>query len=206
MKTLKILIGLTLLLVVSAFAFAGFGDFANGYDLDDAVSDFKLKDTSGAYVSLSDFPDAKGFIVVFTCNTCPFALANEARILALDQKYKSKGYPVIAINPNNPELKAGEDFKAMQKRATSQDYSFPYLYDKNHTVYSEFGATKTPHVYILNRENDALLVKYIGAIDDSVRDASTVTKRFVENAVEDVLNDENVLPAITKAIGCSVKA
>ncbi|RXG13081.1 AhpC/TSA family protein [Leeuwenhoekiella aestuarii] len=206
MKTLKLLIGLTSLLVVSAFAFAGFGDFANGYDLGDAVSDFKLQDVSGKQVSLSDFPDAKGIIVVFTCNTCPFALANEARILALDQKYKSKGFPVLAINPNSPELKAGEDFEAMQARAAAQGYTFPYLYDESHTVYSQFGATKTPHIYLLNREENELVVRYIGAIDNSVRDASTVTKRFVEQAVEALLNAEAVEPAITKAIGCSIKA
>lgn len=206
MKTLKLLIGLTSLLVVSAFAFAGFGDFANGYDLGDAVSDFKLQDVSSKQVSLSDFPDAKGIIVVFTCNTCPFALANEARILALDQKYKSKGFPVLAINPNSPELKAGEDFEAMQARAAAQGYTFPYLYDADHTVYSEFGATKTPHIYILNKEDGELRVRYIGALDDSVRDAATVTKRFVEQAVEALLNAEAVEPAITKAIGCSIKA
>ncbi|WP_338068091.1 thioredoxin family protein [Leeuwenhoekiella aestuarii] len=192
--------------MVSAFAFAGFGDFANGYDLGDAVSDFKLQDVSGKQVSLSDFPDAKGIIVVFTCNTCPFALANEARILALDQKYKSKGFPVLAINPNSPELKAGEDFEAMQARAAAQGYTFPYLYDESHTVYSQFGATKTPHIYLLNREENELVVRYIGAIDNSVRDASTVTKRFVEQAVEALLNAEAVEPAITKAIGCSIKA
>jgi len=206
MKTLKILIGLTLLMVVSAFAFAGFGDFANGYDLGDPVSDIQLKNVTGAQISFSDFKEAKGFIVVFTCNTCPFALANEARIAALDKKYSPKGFPVIAINPNNPDMKAGEDFEDMQKRASDKGYTFPYLYDAEHTVYSEFGATKTPHVYILNKEDDQLVVRYIGAIDDSVRDASTVTKRFVENAVDALLQGEEVKPAITKAIGCSIKA
>lgn len=206
MKSLKVLIVLTLVLVVSALGIAGFNQFKSGYDIGDHASDFRLKDVSGELISLSDFDEAKGFIVVFTCNTCPFAIANQERIQALDATFKPKGYPVIAINPNNPEVKSGESYAEMQKVAKDLGVTYPYLYDANHEVYAAYGATKTPHVYVLQKEEDALIVRYIGAIDDSVRDAASVTQAFVADAVEALLNDTPVTPETTKAIGCAIKA
>ena len=206
MKSLKVLIALTLIMVVSAIAIASLGSFKSGYEIGDAVGDFRLKNVDGSMVSLSDFEEAKGFIVVFTCNTCPFAIANQERIQALDAQFKPKGYPVIAINPNDPEVQAGESFKEMQDLAASKQFTYPYLYDANHEIYAEYGATKTPHVYVLQKKDDALEVKYIGAIDDSVRDASTVTTFFVVQAVEALLKGQEANPETTKAIGCSIKA
>ena len=87
-----------------------------GYKVGDKAEDFKLKNIDGTYVSLADFDDAKGFIVVFTCNGCPYAVAYQDRIIELDKKYKTLGYPVVAINPNDVDLKA-ED--SLQVRATS---------------------------------------------------------------------------------------
>lgn len=205
MKSLKILVVLTLLLVVSAFAFTQIDSFESGYEVGDVATDFKLKDVSGKFVSLADFEEAKGFIVIFTCNTCPFAIANEDRILALDKQFKSEGYPVIAINPNNPEVQPGDSFEAMQERAREKGFTFPYLFDEGQEIYPQYGATKTPHVYILEKDNGQLIVKYIGAIDDSARDASTATKHFVQDAVHALLNGEPVTPNSTKAIGCSIK-
>src|SRR6187455_504953 len=82
-----------------------------GYNVGDKAADFKLKNVDGKMVSLADYPNAKGFIVVFTCNHCPFAQAYEERILALDKKYAAKGYPVIAINPNDKEIVPDDSFE-----------------------------------------------------------------------------------------------
>src|SRR5690606_15693588 len=78
---------------------------AIGYKIGDEATDFKLKDVNGKMVSLSYYKDAKGYIVIFTCNTCPFAVASEERIVALDKEFKPKGYTVIDINTNNQEVK-----------------------------------------------------------------------------------------------------
>jgi len=86
-----------------------------GYTIGDEATDFKLKDVNGKMVSLSDYPDAKGFIVIFTCNTCPFAVASEERIVALNQEFAPKGYPVIAINPNNPAVQPDDTYELMQQ-------------------------------------------------------------------------------------------
>mgnify|MGYP000229936345 CR=1 FL=1 len=156
-------------------------------------------------VSLADFNEAKGFIVIFTCNTCPYAVASEDRIIALDQEFKSKGYPVIAINPNDPDVQPDDTFELMQKKAEDKGFTFPYLYDESKSVYAKYGAKKTPHVYLLNKENGKNIVKYIGAIDDNVRKASEVKERFLANAVNELLAGKEVSVKETRAIGCSVK-
>jgi len=156
-------------------------------------------------VSLADYKDAKGFIVTFTCNTCPFAVLYEDRIQALNEKYGSQGYPVIAIMPNNTDVKPGDNMQAMKKRAQEKGFTFPYLIDKGQKVYPKFGATKTPHIYVLEKTKKGNVVKYIGAIDDNHEDASAVKIKFVENAVDALLKGEEVMQKETKAIGCSIK-
>ena len=151
------------------------------------------------------FPDAKGFIVIFTCNTCPFSVANEDRIIALDAKYKNVGYPVIAVNPNNPQAQPGDSFEAMQERAKDKGFTFPYLYDEGQTVYPKYGATKTPHVYLLEKTDTGNVVRYIGGIDDNSRNASAVKVRYLENAVDALIEGKPIEITETKAIGCSIK-
>ena len=176
-----------------------------GYEIGDTAEDFNLKNVDGKMVSLSQFKNTKGFIVIFTCNTCPYSMAYEDRIIALDKKYKPIGYPVIAINPNNPVISKGDSFELMQKRAEEKSFTFPYLFDDGQKVYPKYGATRTPHVFLLNKENSQLKVKYIGAIDNNAQDASGVTEKYVENAVDALLTDKKIDPAITKAIGCGIK-
>ena len=156
-------------------------------------------------ISYESFTDALGFIVIFTCNTCPYAVASEDRIIALDSEFKDKGYPVIAINPNKPDVQPADSFELMQKKAADKGFTFPYLYDKSRTVYAQYGARKTPHVYLLQKENGKRIVKYIGAIDDNVRNGNAVKDRFLANAVYEILEGKEVSLKETKAIGCTVK-
>lgn len=176
-----------------------------GYDIGDIATDFKLKNIDGKTVSLSDFKAAKGFIVVFTCNTCPYAVAYEDRIEALNKKYAPKGYPVVAIMPNNVKTKPGDSMKAMQIRAKEKGFTFPYLMDANQSIYPQYGATKTPHIYILESTARGPVVQYIGAIDDNYKDATLVKNNYVENAVDALLKGVPLEVQKTKAIGCSIK-
>jgi peroxiredoxin len=179
---------------------------AAGYAVGDKVQDFKLKNVDGRDVSMSLFPDAKGFIVVFTCNHCPYSVAYEDRIEALNKKYNSKGYMVIAINPNDPAIAPGDSYDAMKERAKEKNFSFPYLYDEGQSVMKNFGAQRTPHVFVVsNNGNENYKVEYIGAIDDNYEDATAVKKRYVEDAVDALLNGKKPETTFTKAIGCSVK-
>lgn len=180
-------------------------EVANGYQVGDIVKDFSLKNVDGKMVSMADFSDAKGFIITFTCNTCPYSVAYEDRIIALDKKYASQGYPVIAINPNNPEARPGDSFEAMQTRAKEKGFTFPYIFDDGQKVYPVFGATRTPHMYVIAKTPKGHQVKYIGAIDDNYKDAAATTKHYVEDAVDALLAGKEVEVATTKAIGCSIK-
>ena len=203
MKTVKLSALLILVSVISAFTLV---KSDSGYQIGDIATDFSLKNVNEKKVSLSDFKDAKGFIVVFTCNHCPYAKAYEDRVIALNKKYKSLGYPVIAINPNNPDVQPADSFELMKERAKEKNFTFPYLFDEGQKVYPQFGATKTPHVYVLQKTKAGNQVKYIGAIDDNYGDEAAVKTKYVENAVDALLKNQEVPVKVTKAIGCSIKA
>ena len=199
--TQKLLFLFVLALSVSAFTIKP----NDGYKVGDIATDFRLENIDGEMLSLSDFKNAQGFIVIFTCNTCPYAVAYEDRIEALNNKYERKGYPVIAIMPNNTDIKPGDNMEAMKTRAKEKGFTFPYLMDAGQDIYPQYGATKTPHVYILQKEQKGNVVKYIGAIDDNYQDADAVKTKYVEDAVDALLNNKEVKIKETKAIGCSIK-
>lgn len=202
MKTLKTLFAFVALVSLSAFTPLTDG---GGYEVGDVATDFKLENIDGKMVSLADFKDAKGFIVVFTCNTCPYAVAYEDRVEALNKKYAKKGYPVVAIMPNNTDVKPGDNMAAMKVRAKEKGFTFPYLMDKGQKIYPQYGATKTPHVYVLQKTKKGNVVKYIGAIDDNYKDASAVNTKYVEDAVDALMAGKDVKTSKTRAIGCSIK-
>ncbi len=179
--------------------------YDEGYAVGDYAADFSLKNIDGKMVSLANFKDAKGYVVIFTCNTCPYAVAYEDRIIALHNTYQSKGVPVIAINPNNPAVKPGDSFEAMKERAEEKGFTFPYLFDEGQKVFPQYGATRTPHVFILEKTDKGNKVRYIGAIDDNYQDASQVEDKYVENAVDAMLAGEEIEVTTTRAIGCSIK-
>jgi len=179
--------------------------YNSGYQVGDEATDFKLKNVDGKMVSLSDFKSAKGFIVVFTCNHCPYAKKYEDRIIALDKMYKDKGYPVIAINPNDPTVQPQDGFTEMQTRAKEKGFTFPYLVDEGQKIYPIYGATKTPHVYILKKENGKNIVKYIGTIDNNYENPNDVSDYYVQDAVNQLLKNQTVKTEKTVAIGCTIK-
>jgi peroxiredoxin len=192
----------TLFLLLLFISTAG---FSAGYKVGDEAKDFSLKNIDGKMLSLKDLDKAKGFIVVFTCNHCPFSKAYEDRIIGLDKKYAGKGYPVVAINPNDPNREPEDSYENMQVRAKEKGFTFPYLMDQTQDIATTYGAARTPHVFVLQKEKGKLLVKYIGAIDDNSDDASAVTKHYAEDAVDALLAGKTVATPETKAIGCGIK-
>ncbi|MCY7349953.1 MAG: thioredoxin family protein [Cytophagaceae bacterium] len=176
-----------------------------GYGIGDAVANFRLKNVDGRTVSLADFKDGKGAIIVFTCNHCPFSRAYEDRVIALNQRFMSQGFPVIGINPNDPAAYEEDSFENMKVRAREKGYSFPYLADETQEVARAFGATRTPYVVVLKREGDKFTVQYMGTIDDNSQDAGSVTHRYVEDAVNNLLAGKPVGLNTTKSVGCAIK-
>ena len=176
-----------------------------GYAIGDIATDFSLPNIDGNQVALANYPDAKGFLVIFTCNSCPYSVAYEDRIIALDEKYKPLGVPVIAINPNNPDAKPADSFNKMKERAAEKGFTFPYLLDEGQEIFPQYGATRTPHVFLLEKTSQGNKVRYIGAIDDNYTDAAAVEIKYTENAVDAMLSGQEIEPKTTKAIGCSIK-
>jgi peroxiredoxin len=171
----------------------------------DNATEFSLKNVDGTSVSLSDYQDQKGVILVFTCNPCPFSKAYEQRIIALHKSYADQGFPVVAINPNDVEISPDDSMDKMKARAEEQDYPFPYLKDESQEVYKAYGASKTPHIFLLQNKGGKFKVAYIGAIDDNAMDAAEVNNKYLEKAIAALLSGSNPDPATTKAIGCTIK-
>ncbi len=194
-----------ILAVLMLFAAASATVIAGGYDVGDKATDFKLRNIDGTLVSLADYPTAEGFIVIFTCNHCPYSVAYEDRIIALNDKYANRGYPVIAINPNDPEVQPADSFDAMKERASEKGFTFPYLFDEGQQIYPAYGATRTPHVFVLQKDGKDLRVRYIGAIDNNYGDADAADEHYVEAAVDALLAGRSPDTETTKAIGCSIK-
>jgi peroxiredoxin len=182
-----------------------FAGRAPKYEIGDSVTDFKLKNVDGKMVALSDYKSAKGVIVIFDCNTCPYSKAYNERIQTLNKNYASKGFPVIAINANSPELSPGDSFEEMKAVAKKKNYEFPYLIDETQQVAKSFGASNTPHVFVLQHVGGDFKVAYIGAIDNNTRDAAAADKKYVEEAVDALLAGKAIPTEKTKAIGCGIK-
>jgi len=193
---------LSLLLVLNLSCVQGGED---GYKVGDIAINFDLKNIDGKVVSLQDYNDEKGVILIFTCNHCPFAVAYEDRIVSLNNKYSQKGYPVVAIQPNDPGKVPEDSFENMKVRAEEKGFTFPYVWDETQEIASTYGATRTPHVYVLQKSDNGFIVKYIGAIDDNYKSAEHVVKRYLEDAIDALLSDKDPDPNFTKAIGCTIK-
>lgn len=194
------------LTVIAAFiSLNAFMPPSAGYQVGDKAKDIKLKNVDGKMVSLTDNKDAKGFIVIFTCNHCPFSQAYEDRIIDLHNKYASKGYPVIAINPNDEKIVPDDSYAEMVKRANEKKFPFAYLHDQSQFYAKEYGAARTPHVFVLVKNGKDLVVEYIGAIDDNTDDPSAVKNKYVDNAVDELIAGKKVSTNFTKAIGCTIK-
>lgn len=172
---------------------------------DDAYG-FSLRNVDGSIVSLSDYSDQKGVILVFTCNPCPFSKAYEQRIIKLHRTYADMGFPVVAINPNDVDISPDDTMEEMKQRAEDENYPFVYLKDETQEVYRNYGATKTPHIFLLQNKGEKFIVRYVGAIDDNAMDESSVSSKYVEEAIADLLSGTSPDPSSTKAIGCTIKS
>lgn len=184
------------LLIISTNAFAQ----KNNKD----IVDFKLKNVDEKIVSLSSFTDAKGFIIVFTCNHCPFAKLYPPRLNDLNNKFKPLGVPLIAISSTDTMMYEEDTYPNMVIKANEEHFNFPYLFDEMQVVAKNFKAQKTPHAYVIWKENEKWIVKYNGAIDDNGMEPEKVTETYVSNAVNELLTNQPIKTSETKSIGCQI--
>lgn len=186
---------------------AELNDYSDGLQIGELAPDFELRGVDGKTHSLSstmleDGSMPKGYLVVFTCNTCPVSQQYEKRIIELHKKMAPKGYPLIAIQPNDPSIQPGDSFEAMQKRAQERNYPFVYLLDEGQKIYPQYGASRTPEIYVLDADR---VLRYHGAIDDSI-EADEASVNYVEQAIAALESGKDPDPAEVKAVGCSIKA
>ena len=195
----------SIILAIAVLMLLSFKPVNIGYAIGGAVADFSLKNTDGKILSTTAYKNAKGLIVIFTCNHCPFAKKYQQRMNALNQKFGVKGFPLMAISSNDPIMNPEDSYENMTARAKEEHYSFPYLYDETQSVAKAFGAAKTPNAFVLMREKDKWILKYSGAIDDNGAEPDKVTQAYVEDAVNALLKGKQVAIPQTKSIGCPIK-
>jgi len=202
MKLLKIfsILSLSILLISNYFIINAYSLKKNNIE----IKNFSLKNTNGKYISLTDYKEAKGFIIVFTCNHCPFAKLYPPRFNELNSKYKSLGIPLIAISSTDTIMYEEDTYSKMVKKALIEKFNFPYLFDGDQLVAKNFNAQKTPHAFVIWKENGKWIIKYSGAIDDNGAESRKVQNHFVANAVDALLNDKPVEINETKSIGCQI--
>ena len=166
------------------------------------MAKFEMKDTNGKTVSIASAMGKKGVLVVFTCNTCPFAKGWEERIVAVGNAAAEKGVGMIAINSNDPERVPGDAMDAMADRARTRGMKYSYAADPTGDVARAFGASHTPEAFLFDAKGKLV---YHGAVDDNMDDPKAVKTTYLANAVDDLSAGKPQRMAQTKAIGCGIK-
>ena len=166
------------------------------------LGDIKMADISGKDVSLNDAKGKNGLLVIFSCNTCPWVIAWEDRYVELADSYKDKGVGIVAINSNEKQFETVDSMEEMQAHAKEQGYNFYYTMDNGSKLASEFGATRTPHIYLFDKKDKLV---YRGAIDDNARKPDKVENTYLADAIDNMLAGSAIDPAATKALGCAIK-
>jgi hypothetical protein len=173
------------------------------------LTEFKMTNIDGQDWSLVDLAGENGTLVIFTCNTCPFVVGREGKSEGWEGRYneviafaRENGIGSVLVNSNEAKRKGDDSLEEMKQHAREAGYIAPYVVDAGHKLADGFGARTTPHIYLF--DGDFRLV-YRGSIDDSVNSAADVKERYLEDAITKMVAGKKVKPAITKAIGCSIK-
>lgn len=193
-------IGIGLLLAALGWSeAAGAGEYNRVLDIGDPAPAWKdLPDTEGNAHSLDDLRDRDAVVVVFTCNSCPYAVDAEDRLISLANECRDRNVALVAINVNRVEA---DSPAAMKRRAEEKGFTFPYLYDESQQIAKDYGATTTPECYVLDADRR---VAYMGALDDSP-DGKDVSRRHVAEAVDAVLDGKTPELTETVPIGCRIR-
>jgi peroxiredoxin len=164
--------------------------------------DFQLPGVDGKTHSLADFGDADVLIVVFSCNHCPYVVGSEERMKQLLADYRPKDVEMVAINSNETDNHPTDDFDHMVRRAKEKGFDFAYLRDEDQSVARAYGALRTPHFFVFDRQR---ILRYTGRMDDNPREPGKETTRELRDALDDLLAGREVRTPMTNPIGCNVK-
>ena len=170
--------------------------------LNEPYINFLLPSTDGNDVSLDMASLGEYKLVIFSCNHCPYAQAWEDRIINIQKKYKSSGLSTIMISSNDAEKYPEDNFTKMKERHSEKKFNFSYLYDETQEVAKMYGAERTPEVFLFNELG---LLKYQGTIDDNYEDENNVNKKYLEDAIESIIQGKDPEISSTEPVGCTIK-
>ena len=171
-------------------------------DLGKKAPNFSLPATDGKTYSLADFAHSPLLAISFTCNHCPYVIGNEAREKAFVEKYGPKGVAYVAINSNETDNHRTDDFEHMIERAKTLGFTWPYLCDATQAAAKIYGAIRTPHFYLFDKER---MLRYVGRMDNSPRNIALANTHELADAVDDLLAGRPVGLPQTEPVGCTVK-
>ena len=164
--------------------------------------DFSLKGVDGNIWALDSFAEAQLLVVVFTCNHCPYAVACEDRLIAIQRDYESKGVKLVGINPNDSDKYPDDSFEAMKARASEKAFNFAYLVDDSQKVARAYDAACTPDIFVFDAERELV---YNGRIDDNWQEPDKVTRRDLRAVLDAALEGRSLEFETVPSMGCSIK-
>ncbi len=163
---------------------------------------FTLPATDGKRYALSDFSGAKVLVVFFTCNHCPYVLGSDEVTRKTAERFKAQGVVFVGINSNSKATHAEDDFAHMVSRMKEKKFPWTYLHDESQDVARAYGALRTPHFFVFDKERRLV---YTGRGVDNPKDVSQMTVNDLANALEDHLAGKKPRVELTNPIGCNVK-
>lgn len=180
--------------------------YSSASQLGSKAHPFSLPGVDGKTYTLGDFKNAKGLLIIFMCNHCPYVIAVHERLSRIAREYADRGIAMIGINSNDPNYKDADSFENMKKTAAEWALPFPYVFDETQKVAHAYDAVCTPDPYLYENVGGEFLLRYRGRIDDSWKDEASVKDRSLEFAVELMLvgktiPEEKQIPSM----GCSIK-
>lgn len=164
--------------------------------------DFSLPATDGNRYTLDDFKEAKGLVIFFTCNHCPYVKGSDHITKELADKYAKEGISFVAINSNSANTYPEDDFDHMVTRMKDHQFPWTYLWDETQTVAGDYGALKTPHFYLFDQDRQLI---YTGRELDNPRQGDLSTVNDLANALDEFLSGKAVTTPLTNPIGCNIK-
>jgi hypothetical protein len=162
---------------------------------------YKMKDVSGKDISLDEAKTAKGILVIFSCNTCPYVKLSETRIKEYSDYCSANGIGCIIVNSNEAQRDVEDSPEEMNKYYAAQKLKCYYTVDANSKLANAFGATRTPQCFLFNAKG----LVYKGAIDDNVKDPAAVKAPYLKDALNSLVKNETPKVQETKSIGCTIK-
>lgn len=196
----KMLLSLTAIAALATMAFTISDVLPIGGSMPKA--DVKLKDISGAEISIKEVKKENGVLVMFSCNTCPYVIKNQERTIEAAKYAQQHNVGFIILNSNEGQRDDADSYEAMKTYAKEQGYQWHYAIDKNNELADAFGANRTPECFLFNKE---LKLVYHGAIDDNPGDEGNVKRRHIKEAINELAAGKEVSYKESRSVGCSIK-